>query len=498
MHDVETFGPLWTQASRITPKRQKMLSPARFARARVSLIGSAASNALRSSAAAGVAPFAAAIHTSAPSHFGRNSPPPAAPSSASSQQPGSAGDAAGSAPNIHTSEVGLAAARLLFDAVWRDVVAQRGGLEKMTFPSSIVWLTGAPGAGKGTMGSLVMKERDIAQLFEVSSILNSPTFRNIKEAGLLIGDRDVIQAVILELLKPEFTLGVVVDGFPRTTIQAQCIRLLRDKLQDLWSEHRNHPELRRIFRRPNFSIACFYCSEEESVRRQLLRGEELSRLNRIVNETGVGNVADVRATDVSPEAARRRYKVFRDEVYASLQAIKDHLPFHFVNADGTPEQVKKQLMTEFAYQSQMDLTEESYELVRSVEPANLITKQARTLLMTRLNSYAVDYKDLAQQVVQLLNSEFMHIIKRQSLAGRAIIRSQNPLLNSPICVNMVLDILAERGYTCVLDVLRSYVPVRVEPTVIGDTNGPKIVNRVERTFIFTITFPKPEIRKAQH
>ena len=45
----------------------------------------------------------------------------------------------------------------------------------------------------------------------------------------------------------------------------------------------------------------------------------------------------------------------------------------------------------------------------------------------------------------------MHIIKRQSLAGKAIIRSNNALLESSVAINMALDVLAERGYDAVLD-----------------------------------------------
>jgi len=387
-------------------------------------------------------------------------------------------------------------AKILFEIIWKDVVASKG-VTNMNFPAQIVWMTGAPGAGKGTMASLVMKERDITQAFEVSSLLNSPAFRELKQQGVLISDRDVIQAVIVELIKPEYMHGVIVDGFPRTTLQAHCIRFLRDKIQELWTEYRSHPELRKVMRRPNFSIACFYCSEEESIKRQLQRGHELSRLNRMVNETGVGNVADVRATDVSPEAARKRYRIFKEEVYGSLQAIKDQFLFHFINADGTPEQVKKQLLEEFAYQSSVDLSEEAFDMIRNVDPASIIIKQARTFLCTRLNSYATDYKDLFSTVVNMLNSEFMHIIKRQSLAGKAIIRSNNPLLENGIAVNMVLDILAERGYTTVLDVVRERVPIKVDPTVIGDVNGPRIVVRTEKIFIFNIEFPKPEIRRNQ-
>jgi adenylate kinase len=431
--------------------------------------------------------------------------PSSAPSSSAAYSPSPSlirrrpfgGTTSSSSPPSGTSEEDVAAkeaAAAIFESVWKDLVAQKG-LAGLVFPREIVWLTGAPGAGKGTMGGVIMKERDITQIFEVSSLLSSPAFVEMKKRGELIGDRDVISAALVELLKPEYSFGVVVDGFPRTVLQAHAIRFLRDKLQELYVEHRNDPALRRILRRPNFSIACFYCSEEESVKRQLQRGAELSRLNKMVGETGVGHEKEVRTTDVSADAARKRYAVFKDEVYGSLQAIKNDFHFSFINADGPPEEVKKQLLAEFRYQSSHDLGEEAYEAIRGVEPASLVIKQARTLLVTRLNSYAMDYAGLLGTVVEMLKSEFIHIVRRQSLAGRAIIRSNNPVLENPIAVNMVLDILAERGYFVVLDVQRTYVPVRLEPTVHGDLNGPRITNRTEKVWVFNITFPRPQIRR---
>jgi hypothetical protein len=85
-------------------------------------------------------------------------------------------------------------ARIIFDMVWREVV-KKHGIEKMSFPREVVWLSGAPGAGKGTMASFILKEREIPHRFEVSSLLGTPEMRKKKEAGVLIGDLEVVMAV---------------------------------------------------------------------------------------------------------------------------------------------------------------------------------------------------------------------------------------------------------------------------------------------------------------
>lgn len=387
-------------------------------------------------------------------------------------------------------------ARLLFGMVWRDVM-NKVGLENMVFPQQIVFVSGAPGAGKGTMIGYIKRERDIAQSVEMSSLLDSPSFKELKRRGALIGDREVLEALMMELIQPKNALGLVVDGFPRTLVQAESINLLRDRLLELSAEYRNHPTLRKVFRKPNIHICVLYCSEEESVHRQLKRGQEMLRLNKIVQDTGVGSITEARETDLSEEAARKRYRLFKEEVFASLQAIKGAFPFHFVSAEGSPTEVKAKILEELHYQSSQDLGEETFEAMRIIEPASSVVKQARTHLVTRLNSYATDYSDVFHQVLQMIQSEFLHIIKRQALAGHAIIRSNNPLLESPIVVNMILDILSERGFTVVLDVVRHTIPTFIEPALPGDVAGQKIISRVERTFVFTITFPKPEIRRNE-
>ena len=66
-----------------------------------------------------------------------------------------------------------------------------------------------------------------------------------------------------------------------------------------------------------------------------------------------------------------------------------------------------------------------------------------------------------------------------------------------MAVNMVLDVLAERGYTVTLDVMRSSVPSHVEPFVPGDATGARIVCRTEKSFKFHVSFPPPEIRRNE-
>lgn len=64
----------------------------------------------------------------------------------------------------------------------------------------------------------------------------------------MIGDKDVVEAVMEALLQPEYSQGVIVDGYPRTMVQAQCIQLLYEKLRAVRHEYKDHPKLRNLFK----------------------------------------------------------------------------------------------------------------------------------------------------------------------------------------------------------------------------------------------------------
>ena len=57
----------------------------------------------------------------------------------------------------------------------------------------------------------------------------------------------------------------------------------------------------------------------------------------------------------------------------------------------------------------------------------------------------------------------------------------------------LLDVLGERGFTVTLDVVRTHVPVAVEPP----SPPAAIVSKIEKAFVFHIQFPKPEIRRNE-
>ncbi|CAE7929672.1 unnamed protein product, partial [Symbiodinium sp. KB8] len=131
--------------------------------------------------------------------------------------------------------------------------------------------------------------------------------------------------------------------------------------------------------------------------------------------------------------------------------------------------VARAIKSEFVYQSSLELGDDTFALVREIDSSEEITQAARQKMVQRLNSYAREHHDIMRMVVDLLKQDFMHILQRQALAGRAIIRSNSSLLENPVAINIVLDVLSERGYSVTLDVVRFQVPQYLEPHIPGSS-----------------------------
>src|SRR5713101_2577624 len=91
-------------------------------------------------------------------------------------------------------------------------------------------LIGIQGAGKSTQGNLLSKKLDLPYLstghiFRVMAAEKTPLSRYIKEimnAGFLIPDKKVLDIVTEYIHRPAYKNGYILDGFPRTLVQAKA------------------------------------------------------------------------------------------------------------------------------------------------------------------------------------------------------------------------------------------------------------------------------------
>ena len=350
-------------------------------------------------------------------------------------------------------------ALVIFRTVWTRLLDEVGQ-DDLRFPKELILLGGAPGAGKGTHTEYIMNARGLTcPPIVVSALLNTPEAKKIKDSGQMVGDAEVIGIMLRELLKPEYRDGALLDGFPRTRVQVECLKMLVDKIDSLHDHYQGTP-LAIHFRRPTIHAMVLFVAQQTSIDRQLKRGFEIARHNQEVEDTGIGTKEHVRVTDLSPEKSAGRYQVFKEHTWDALQSLKEIYHYHFINAEGPVEEVEANITKELQYQSSLELEPSTFDLLAPIPLAEEIIIHARQELVRRLDSYDIEHNPLFMQVVDIIQNKFMPIITRHALSGRATVNSEDPLFADPLALSMLIDIFSERGFHATIDKTIKDIPER--------------------------------------
>lgn len=380
-------------------------------------------------------------------------------------------------------------AQIIFRAVWESLLEEFGETE-LRFPKELILLGGAPGAGKGTQTEFIMDVRGLTcDPIVVSSLLNTPQAEKIKADGGMVGDREVIGIVFRELLKLEYRDGAILDGFPRTTVQVECLKLLIHQMNELWRKHHGSP-LARQFRKPTIHVVILFVEEKVSIERQLKRGRDIEAHNREVEETGIGEFQELRPTDLDVNAARRRYRVFKEQTWEALTSLKEHFFYHYINAQGSIPEVEKNILREMQYQSSLELDPTTYDLVRHIPVAQEIVVHARQELVHRLDAYAIDNQAKFEEVLRFIDEKLMPIVIRHAITGLAMINTETRLLDDTESVAMLIDILSDRGYRTVVDIHKIEVPEHF------DLQTGRILCRTKKVYRIQVRFQGSTIRRG--
>jgi adenylate kinase len=380
-------------------------------------------------------------------------------------------------------------ARLIFEPVW-DALVQEVGLEQLRFPKEMILLGGAPGAGKGTQTKFISETRGLTcPPIVVSELLTTPEMEKLKAQGVMVGDKEVVALLLRKLLEPIYRDGVILDGFPRTPVQVECLKLLVEKIGELYDRFADTP-LRAQFRRPTIHVMVLFVGEATSIARQLSRGREIAEHNKEVAETGRGTVIELRATDLSEQLVRRRYQVFKEQTWAALTSLQELYHYHFVNAEGPIAEVQANILEELKYQSSLELDPRTFEVLHVLPLAEELVIGARQALVKRLDGYALEHPKLFQEIVRMIFSKFMPIVSRHAISGRAYVNSEDPIFNEPLAIPMLIDIFSERGYHIAVDKQIQEIPERI------DMRTGVITTRAKQVYRFHIFFEASKIRRG--
>ena len=133
----------------------------------------------------------------------------------------------------------------------------------------VIVLIGAPGAGKGTQARLLQERKGVPQIstgdiFREMKTLDTPLAREVQEimaSGKLVSDDVTFRIVRERTSRPDINGTYVLDGYPRTAVQAEQLEeLAREQGRDIKAIEVNVPK-DELFRRLTGRRTCPICGE---------------------------------------------------------------------------------------------------------------------------------------------------------------------------------------------------------------------------------------------
>ncbi len=192
-------------------------------------------------------------------------------------------------------------------------------------------MLGPPGAGKGTQAERFARERGIPRI-STGDVLREAAngesgvdrrARELMEAGQLVDDDLVIGIVRERLARPDASAGFVLDGFPRTLIQAEALDHLLDGRKPLVVVDVEVPE-ETLIRRLKERLVCGKC------------GTPATAAMKVCGKCGGPLVA---RPDDQFEVVLERLRVYNRESQPIVEFYRPRPTFRSVDGDQTQDAV---------------------------------------------------------------------------------------------------------------------------------------------------------------
>jgi adenylate kinase len=208
-------------------------------------------------------------------------------------------------------------------------------------------LMGAPGSGKGTQAQRLIKQFGIPQI-STGDILRKHRSEGtelgkraeaIMAKGLLVDDATMLEIIRDRVSQPDAADGFILDGFPRTTAQAEALDVMMKGLGT-----------------PIDSVVLFEVGDEELVRR--ISGRRTCSLcNKVFNiytappatpatdcVEGSSEHQLFQRKDDEEDTVKERLRVYEEKTRPVLSYYAESGRLRTVRAEGAPEEITRRLL----------------------------------------------------------------------------------------------------------------------------------------------------------
>lgn len=205
-------------------------------------------------------------------------------------------------------------------------------------------LFGSPGVGKGTQAKILSEKLQIPHISTGDILRQSVKDKTeagkkaaeIMNRGELVPDDVMIEIIKERLNKPDSKQGFILDGFPRTAVQAEALNVLLHELNiDQVSVINLTADEEEIIKRLNRRRACRKCAK-------IFTLEEISGLDKCPN-CSEENSFYLRDDD-KEDVIRKRLEVFKSSTMPVLNYYKKQGEVIFVEGIGSVNEINESIM----------------------------------------------------------------------------------------------------------------------------------------------------------
>ncbi len=200
-------------------------------------------------------------------------------------------------------------------------------------------LLGAPGSGKGTQAKKLVEKYHVPQistgdLLRAAVAAGTPLgqlAKSIMEAGQLVSDDIVLGMIKERLAEDDARAGFILDGFPRTLVQAQALDELLDELGwPLDGAILIDVDYEKIVRRITGRRTCRNCGQVYNVYTSPPKVEGVC--------DKCGGPLEQRADDTE-ETVRKRLQVYGQQTAPLIDYYRRQGKLHRIQGDGDIDEI---------------------------------------------------------------------------------------------------------------------------------------------------------------